>query len=134
VEEKMRKKAAFIALLVFLASLFACTAGKDEKDEFEQAGSKFVELLVEERFEDAAHTFDQTMEETISPEQLGELWDQILEKTGTFQKQLSTRRETYLQYEIVLVTCEFDNGKLDGRVVYNKSKQVSGLQFVPTQK
>jgi hypothetical protein len=126
----MRKRAAFIVLLVFLTSLFACTAGKDE---FEQAGSKFVELLAEERFEDAANTFDETMAGSISPEGLGELWDQLLEKTGTFQKQLSTRRETYLQYEIVLVTCQFDNGKLDVRVVYDKSKRVSGLQFVPAK-
>jgi uncharacterized protein YbgA (DUF1722 family) len=126
----MRKRAAFIVLLVFLTSLFACTAGKDE---FEQAGSKFVEQLAEEQFEDAANTFDKTMAGLISPEKLEELWDQLLEKTGTFQKQLSTRRETYLQYEIVLVTCQFDNGKLDVKVVYDKSKQVAGLFFVPSR-
>lgn len=126
----MRKRAAFIVLLVFLTSLFACTAGKDE---FEQAGSKFVELLAEERFEDAASTFDETMAGLISPEELGELWDQRLEQTGTFQKQLSTRRETYLQYEIVFVTCQFDNGKLDVKVVYDKNKQVAGLFFVSSR-
>ena len=125
----MRKRATFIVLLVFLTSLFACTAGKDE---FEQEGSKFVELLAEERFEDAADTFDETMAGSISPEGLEELWDQLLGKTGSFQEQLSTRRETYLQYEIVFVTCQFDNGKLDVKVVYNKSKQVSGLFFVPS--
>ena len=125
----MRKRAVFIVLLVFLASMFACTTGKDE---FEQAGSKFVEGLTEERFEDAANTFDETMAGLISPEKLEELWDQLLEKSGTFQKQLSTRRETYLQYEIVFVTCQFDKGKLDVKVVYDKSKQVSGLFFVPT--
>ncbi|MCP5108858.1 MAG: DUF3887 domain-containing protein [bacterium] len=124
----MRKRTAFIALLVFLVSLFACTAGKDE---FEQAGSKFVEQLAEERFEDAANTFDETMAGLISPEKLKELWDQLFEKSGTFQKQLSTRRETYLQYEIVFVTCQFENGKLDVKVVYDKSKRVAGLFFVP---
>lgn len=127
----MRKKAAFIALLVFLTSLFACTAGKDE---FEQAASKFVELLAEEQFEDAADTFDETMAGKISPEKLEEIWNQLQDQSGTFQKQLSTRRETYLQYEIAFVTCQFDNGKLDVKVVYNKSKQVAGLFFVPTQK
>jgi len=126
----MRKRAAFITLLVFLISLFACSAGKDE---FEQAGSKFVEQLAEERFEDAANTFDETMAGLISPEKLRELWDQLLKQTGTFQTQLSTRRETYLQYEIVFVTCQFDNGKLDVKVVYDKSKQVAGLYFVPTK-
>jgi hypothetical protein len=68
----------------------------------------------------------------ISPEKLEELWVELLEKSGTFQKQVSTRRETYLQYEIVYVTCQFDNGKLDVKVVYDQSKQIAGLFFVPT--
>jgi hypothetical protein len=126
----MRKRAAFIALLVFLVSLFACTAGKDE---FEQAASKFVEQLAEEQFEDAVNTFDETMAGLVSPEKLEELWDQLLEKSGTFQKQVSTRRETILQYEIVFVTCQFYNGKLDVKVVYDQSKRVAGLFFEPTK-
>jgi hypothetical protein len=125
----MRKSTAFITSLVFLVSLFACTAGKDE---FEQAGSKFVEQLAEEQFEDAVNTFDETMAGLISPEKLEELWVELLEKSGTFQKQVSTRRETYLQYEIVFVTCQFDNGKLDVKVVYDQSKRIAGLFFVPT--
>lgn len=122
--------AAFIVPLVLLTSMFGCTAGKDE---FEQAGSEFVLLLTEGRFEEAVNTFDKTMEGLISPEKLDELCDQYLGQAGTFQKQISTRRETYLQYEIVFVTCQFDNGKLDVKVVYDKSKRVAGLYFVPTK-
>ena len=125
----IKKTTTFIVLLVFLTGLFACNAGKDE---FEQEGSNFVELLAGEKFEDAVATFDETMADLISPEKLQELWNQLLDKTGTFQKQLSTRRVTYLQHEIVYVTCQFSNGKLDVKVVYNQGKQVAGLFFVPT--
>jgi hypothetical protein len=91
-----------------------------------------VEQMANEQFKDAVSTFDETMAGLISPEKLEELWGEILEKSGTFQKQLSTRRETFLKYEIVYVTCQFDNGQLDVKVVYDTSKQISGLFFVPT--
>ena len=120
----------FIVLLVFLVSLSACTSGADK---FEQAGKKFVKLLEDEQFQEAVGSFDQTMTEKLPEEKLEEIWNQLLEKSGTFQSQLSTRRETYLQYEIVFVTCQFANGKLDIKVVYNESLQVAGLFFVPSQ-
>ncbi len=125
----MIKRASFVVLLVFLISLPACSGGEDE---FEQAGRAFVELLADGEFGEAFDTFDETMSEQISEEKLEEIWDDLLDKTGDFQEQLSTRRETYQQYEIVFVTCRFENGKLDVKVVYNQSKEVSGLFFVPS--
>jgi hypothetical protein len=127
----MRKNMCFIILLAFLVSLGACSGGDDQ---YQQSARAFVDLLANEQFEDAVDTFDQTMKSAFPSDKLEEVWTQILDKAGTFQKQLSTRQEEYLQYEIVFVTCQFENGKLDVKVVYNQSKQVAGLFFVPAQK
>ncbi|MCP5051276.1 MAG: DUF3887 domain-containing protein [bacterium] len=126
----MRSKIFFIILLVFLVGLTACKSGDNQ---FERDARKFVDQLANGQFEEAFGTFDQTMSGALPLEKLEEVWDRLQDQTGNFQKQLSTRRETYTEYEIVFVTCQFDNGKMDVKVVFNQQKQVAGLFFVPTK-
>jgi hypothetical protein len=126
----MKKTNFFIILLAILLCLNFCGSGEDE---FEKAGEEFVRLLEAEQFEEAANSFDQTMTDNFGADKLTEVWHQLQDQAGRFQKQLSTRREKYQQYEIVFVTCQFERTKLDIKVVYNQSKQVAGLWLVPPQ-
>jgi hypothetical protein len=92
----------------------------------------FVELLITGQFPAATESFDETMKNALPPDKLQQLWEATVSQVGPFKKQLSTRTEKQDDFDIVLVTCEFQNGTLDVKVVYNAEKQVAGLFFTPT--
>ena len=94
--------------------------------------NQFVELLTGGQFPAATETFDETMKNALPPEKLQELWESTIAQMGTFKSQLGTRTEQQDDFNIVLVTCEFENGALDVKVVYNAENQAAGLFFTPT--
>ncbi|UCC23521.1 MAG: DUF3887 domain-containing protein [Planctomycetota bacterium] len=94
--------------------------------------NQFVELLTGGQFPAATETFDETMKNALPPEKLQELWESTVAQMGNFKSQLGTRTEKQDDFNIVLVTCEFENGALDVKVVYNAENQVAGLFFTPT--
>ena len=42
--------------------------------------------------------------------------------------------EKHAQFDIVIVTCEFEKRMIDIKVVFNRKKEVTGLWFLPAQK
>jgi uncharacterized protein len=132
----MKYRVKFAILLILLVSVTACSK-KEQKapaQTFEQAAQDFVKLLADNDFKAAVKQFDNTMKNALPSGKLKEVWQQIQRQVGAFNSQLSTRQEKYMQYQIVFVTCQFANGQLDTKVVFNKQKKVSGLFFVPVQK
>ena len=98
----------------------------------EAPDNEFVKLLVEQQFSAATENFDETMKNTLLPEKLEETWKLTTSQIGPFKQQIGLRTEKQLGYDIVFITCEFEKGHLDIKVVYNDEKQVAGLFFVPT--
>ena len=92
---------------------------------------EFVGLLVKEDFSAATKSFDATMRQAMPPEKLADAWKGLVGQSGAFKKEIGTRTEKMLGFDIVYVTCEFEKGPLDIKVVYNSERQVSGLWFVP---
>ncbi|GAI83258.1 unnamed protein product, partial [marine sediment metagenome] len=91
-----------------------------------------VDLLVEGQFSTATENFDTTMKDALPTEKLEEVWNVTTEQTGPFKQQIGVRAEKELSYDVVFVTCEFERGPLDIKVVYNSEGQVAGLLFLPT--
>jgi hypothetical protein len=94
--------------------------------------NELVELLVNQQFAAATESFDETMKNELPPEKLEEIWKSTIDQMGPFKQQIGIRTEKQLDYDVVLITCEFEKGCLDIKVVYNDKKQVAGLFFVPT--
>ena len=90
--------------------------------------NQFVELLAGGQFSTAAERFDETMKNELPADKLEEAWKLL----GSFKQQIGTRTERQLDFHIEIVTCEFDTGPTDIKVVYNSNGEVSGLFFVPT--
>ena len=97
-----------------------------------QPANEFVELLTDEQFIAATETFDETMKEQLPAENLQEIWQSTIDQMGPFNKQLGARTEKQQEFDVIFVTCEFENGTLDVQIAYNTEGQVSGLFFVPT--
>jgi len=95
-------------------------------------GKEFVELVVKGQFSTATKNFNATMKKVLPPEKLEETWKSTTNQAGLFKQQIGIRMGKWLWSDIVYVSCEFEQGPLDVKVVYNSQKQVTGLWFVPT--
>jgi hypothetical protein len=98
----------------------------------EMPDNEFVQLLTNGQFTTATESFDETMKNALPAEKLQELWESTVSQIGPFKEQLASRTEKQAEFDIVLVTCQFENSTLDVKVVYNAEKQVAGLFFTPT--
>ena len=97
------------------------------------AAGRFVDQMANGEFSAAVKDFDATMKGLVSPEKLKQIWEPLVAQVGPLKARLSTRTERVGQYDCVFVTCQFEKTKLDVKVVFNRSQQISGLFFVPTK-
>jgi len=104
-----------------------------KNNQVETLAKDFVNLLVKEDYAKAVENFDTTMKNALPAEQLQQAWNSVITESGPFTKQLGVRKEKVLQYEVVFVTCKFEDAVLDVKVVFSRKKQIAGLFFVPSR-
>jgi dienelactone hydrolase len=96
-------------------------------------GEAVVAALRDKKFDAASADFTPEMQKALPPDKLKTVWESVTGQFGAFQKTLGSRVETRDKYEIVYVSCQFEKGPLDVRLVYSADKdgKLGGLQFVP---
>jgi hypothetical protein len=123
-----------VALLALGCGLNAQEKPGAAPPSLEKAAESFVALLAKGDFAKATSNFDEAMLTAFPAEKLTQTWETIEQQVGAFQKSAGTRREQAGEYEVVFVTCEFAQAKLDAKVVFDKNAKISGLFFVPVSK
>ena len=86
------------------------------------------------QFDKAVEPFDPIMKSALPADKLKEVWDGLTKQYGPFQRATENRTEKVQQYEVVFVTCEFQQRKLDTKVVFTSENKITGLFFVPSGK
>jgi hypothetical protein len=126
-----RKLLAALSAVLFVCSAFAHARQHKESAtaELEKSAKALVTLLDKGDFQEATKDFDDTMKEKLPADKLEKTWKDLIDKAGKFKKQSSTRTQKIQEYDVVEVTCEFEDAPLIARVVFNKNKQVAGLFF-----
>lgn len=99
----------------------------------EQAAQQIVESLVRGDYQDIVQDFDESVAAMLTPEKLREHWDRVIEHYGPFIKQTEVRTEKYWKYTSVFVVCEFGKSKINIKVTFSRSGQISGLWFLETE-
>jgi dienelactone hydrolase len=128
-----------IAIRCLLLTVLLCgtVAAEPQKkaagDDLASRAGQFVQLLAEGDFPAAVKPFDATMSGALPEEKLKQTWESVIAQAGGLKSRLNTRSERVGEYDVVLVTCQFEKTKLDVKVVFNHAKQISGLFFVPTR-
>jgi hypothetical protein len=102
-------------------------------DDLANAGEHFVDLLAKGDFAGTVSQFDSNMKSALPEQKLREAWQTIQSQAGWFKKRLQTRTAKQAGYDIVFVTCQFAQAKLDAKVVFDANRQIAGLFFVPSQ-
>jgi hypothetical protein len=103
----------------------------EQTTDLSAAGAAFVDLLAKKDFATAETRFDSAMKSAMPEATLRAAWGELLGKAGPYQKQLRTRVEKQAGYDVVLVTCQFENKVIDMKVVYDSGRQVTGLFYMP---
>ena len=129
----MRIRTVIIILFAFVVSVLTGACGDRSTGELEQAARDFIDLLVEEKFDDAVKSFDSTMKTQFPAEKLDETWEELQQQVGAFEQQMDARIEKIDKYDLVFVTCKFANMTLDAKVVFNSEQQIAGLWFIPSK-
>jgi hypothetical protein len=94
--------------------------------------NELVTLLANQQFANVTEDFNEILKNELPPEKLEETWKATIDQLGAFKKQIGLRTEKQADYDVVLVTCEFEKDCLDVKIVYNDKKQVVGLFLAPT--
>jgi len=121
------------AIVIAILCAVALTSAKDTTplDEKKAMANAFADLLIKGQFKETTQNFDKTMKKALRPKKLAKAWNETTANAGPFEKKLGTRSDKYLWSDIIYVTCQFQEGPLDIKVVYDKHKKISGLWLVP---
>jgi uncharacterized protein len=121
-----------MVVLWTVALLIGPSATLARAPSLQQQGEEFVEQLAAGALDGAVASFDDSMAAAMPAPRLDEVWQQLQAQVGGFQRRGPTRTETHGGYTVVFVTCVFDRGTLDAKVVYDGEGRVAGLFFVPS--
>lgn len=93
----------------------------------------FVENLRTGKHAEANKTFSPIMAKAMPANQLADVWPELEKAFGKMEKVVRTTHEVKGKYDIVYVTCKFEKGSRDLKVVYDKDDKVSGLFVVESR-
>ena len=97
----------------------------------EQRARRFIDLVRQERFEEAHGWFDRAMSEALSADRLAQAWASVLEQTGPLERQGEARRAVIGGQEVYSIICDMERGGIEARVSFDRRGRVSGLYFLP---
>lgn len=132
------KKTVCAAIVLVLSLLpFAFRLASQQPAQAEDAltvkAREFLRAMEKGDFKLAVRDFDETMLKVSGPDKLEPMWTkQLPAQVGAFKQQGPARREELQGYQIVLVTCSFEKGRFDARVVFDKAGKIAGFGVVPT--
>ena len=119
-----------------IALLLSCTLLMQTQDDANTERLKIAKTLVGQiaasEFAAATEHFDEVMKRVLPADKLQKVWEGVVKNYGQLQKSDKTRTKTFKQYVFVFVTCEYERGKLDTKVVFTADNKITGLFFVPT--
>ena len=124
---RLRVVVAFAVSLFFAWPHVGVASQPDPK----ARAQEFVEQLNTGAYDQAVNAFDATMRGAMSAKKLQEAWQSLSPKAGSFKEIVGVALVKKGKYDIAAVTCRFEKGQLDVRVVYDSEGKVSGLWFSP---
>lgn len=98
----------------------------------EQISTKVVGFLAEKDFASARGYLHPYLKKEIFPQQVEQKWEELLLRTGAFQRQVNVQarnRNSIENMNVVLVTIDFENLTDELIVIFDNDKRIIGLDF-----
>jgi hypothetical protein len=132
------KKVTWFLLIITVISGFYLMSCKEQavskSGDITDIAKEFLNLLIKEDFKTSVTCFDTTMKTALPENKLKEAWESLITKAGAFKKETSIKKDKEGSYDVVHITCEFEKTPVDMKIVFNNSKEISGLWFLPPEK
>lgn len=90
-----------------------------------------VDQMVKGDFGAVASQFDSSLASAVPDSALKQSWQQLADKMGAFNRCTDTSMGDVQGHQAVYVTCNFVNGQIDIRFIFNTQGKVVGMQFLP---
>lgn len=97
------------------------------------AARQVVTDLAAGEYEKVVGLFDETMKSQLPAAQVQATWEALVNQAGAFGEVSGVRSEQAQGMDVVVVTCKFERGSIDVKVVFNAEKQVAGLFMTPAE-
>jgi hypothetical protein len=91
----------------------------------------FLMHLKNEEFSQAFGQFNEVMKKAMPPDKLEKTWKEVIFTLGDLNSLGESKLLEEGGYRKVLQTCNFEKGKLDVRIVFDKDGLITGLWFLP---
>ncbi len=127
------KKAVFILSTFFLSCLFISCGAEQKvpnKADIVTLATDYFELLRQGEYIEAVKNYDSTMTDALPPDKLEEIWSLFMSQAGAFKRQAGVRTEKADEYDVVFISCEFENMNVALKIVFNSDRQIAGMFFV----
>jgi hypothetical protein len=92
-----------------------------------QVAEAMIDALGRGDFPGAAKDFDATMKGALSPDQLKQLWSQLVAANGAFQKRLNSKMSKIQGFDVVFVGCQFAQRPVTLQVTVDADRKVGGF-------
>ncbi len=90
-----------------------------------------VQSLDKGQYEEVTAQFDDAMQKALPKASLEKTWSLIHKQLGDLKQTGKTRTAAAEPYQVVFVECEFDQGKLELKLVFDKSDKIAGMFMLP---
>ncbi|MCT7981970.1 DUF3887 domain-containing protein [Laspinema sp. A4] len=90
---------------------------------------EFVSLLAEGEFNQALQKYDATARENITPETLKTTWQDLVDKSGTFQEIVSTETVPGEEQDVVLLTTRFEQNTVVLFVIFDGEQKINSFTY-----
>src|SRR5436190_713579 len=107
--------------------------GPGKPDELETKARAMIAAMAKEDFKAAVKDFSADLLKVFPADKLEATWKTLNKQVGAFKKQTGVRREKTDKYQVVVVTCEFENAALDIQVSFDDDKKINGLRPAPAK-
>ena len=127
----MRCPACLLLWLLLAAGTAAAAEQKTPAGDLQAIATRLVDRLAAGDFATAVKSFDPTMTAALPPDKLAEVWKSLNAQAGPFHKQTGARAAKESKYQVIFVACAFEKAVLEAKIVFDESKRIAGLFFVP---
>ena len=120
-----------IVLASFASSARGVTQAPQSAADPAAEGRKLAEQLAAGQFDRIEARYDATMGKLMPGGKLASAWSGLIEQVGAFQGIAETKATKRGGYDVVTVTCKFQEAAIDVQVSYSADGKIAGLYFRP---
>ncbi|MBN1233123.1 MAG: DUF3887 domain-containing protein [Candidatus Coatesbacteria bacterium] len=130
----------WIGILFIAIMLVSCKTKAEEKkadaninEDITALAKKVANAVIKDDYDAVSGYFDDEVKKGLPKDKFSEASNGLKSRLGGFKNITKINQLKQGDYDVVLVTTEFEKATIDIKVVFNKNKQVAGLFFLPGQ-